>query len=356
VPSLGRVTVLWFAIVYVEYACAPQQLWPWRPLIRDADRFLCGLVLPFSILAALGLGYLLSRPFLRKYAWARWTAEHPVICRAVAIIVLTLITSRERFDTGSLPKLRAYIANRPPGTKIFTHEKMRAYAFLVNPGAARKLEWRYKSQILNYQPDLERFADESQEFWYIRKLVWLNTRKELEQSHLAGQTRLASYFSEPEQKWTMTQLLAKGDTPDLIFYRRRQADTPPPRILTADAPDLGGTVPKLPIEWKGTSKEQSAKATWKIPADLRGQLCRLEFKGSGDKVEALNVRLTFFNGTREVTEYLLKPYLHPVAGQEFFAFELPAQADRCEVMLKLNKNVDKVRVESLRLTVEPPKQ
>ncbi|HYR58779.1 MAG TPA: hypothetical protein VEO95_09130, partial [Chthoniobacteraceae bacterium] len=62
--TLGRVVVVWFAGLYLLISCTPQSLSPLRPLVRDADRFLCALAVPMSALAVLGLwfaGELLAR-------------------------------------------------------------------------------------------------------------------------------------------------------------------------------------------------------------------------------------------------------------------------------------------------------
>lgn len=354
---LGRVVVLWLVALYLEYACAPQSLWPYRPLIRDADRFLCGIVVPFSILAALGGLCVVRQPFLRQQRWIRFLDEHPAICTVVALVLLTTITARELISVGSMPEMRRYMRSRPEGTKVFTHDDMRAYAFLIDPQAARRFTWLFtRNQILYREPKLEAMAAQAQEFWYIRKLVWLTTRKQLERKNVEEQRPLASYFAEPEREWTMARLLAKGDTPDLIFYRRRTPDTPPPRILDAHAPEFASLIPTLPIEWKGSRKDTVIDRTWQVPESLRGLLCRIEIEAASDKVEAFTARLSFMKGKRTEAEYLLKPYLHPHGGKEFFLFQIPATADHCLVQLKLTKNTEAVRFTGFRAVVEPPKE
>ena len=77
--------------------------------------------------------------------------------------------------------MRSYMQSLPDGTKVFTHDMMRGYAFLVDGPSAQRFTWLYtRKSILNYEPKLEALAAQADEFWYIRKLVWLNTRKALE--------------------------------------------------------------------------------------------------------------------------------------------------------------------------------
>ena len=69
---LGRVVVLWFITLYLAVRLrAAGASGTWRPIVRDADRFLCSLTIPFSVLAATGLYWLLRQPWLRQHRWTR---------------------------------------------------------------------------------------------------------------------------------------------------------------------------------------------------------------------------------------------------------------------------------------------
>ena len=353
---LGRVIVLWFSILFLEYSCAPQSVWPWRPVIRDADRFLCGLVVPFSVLAVAGLWE------LGRFA-SRWSGRVPESLRtrragaqfflgAAAVIALCAITSRNRFQVGFVPEFRDYMRGLPAGTKVFSHDSMRAIAFLCDASSAQRFTWDApRTSILHRDPALEARAAQCDEFWYARKLVWLNTRKKLERRQLPAQPPLASYFNAPERDWTMTRLLAKGDTPDLIFYRRRTAQTPPPIILSADAREFGGMIPPLPLEWS-SSGQTLFTAKWAVPPGLRGKLARFEVEAGSAQVEAFTTRLKFKRGRKLLSEYLLKPYLHVEGGKEFLALPIPAEAELCEVQLRFTRNAKAVTFTSFRAVFE----
>jgi hypothetical protein len=351
--ELGRVIALWFVVLFLCYSCAPQPVWPIRPLIRDADRFLAGLAVPISLLAVAGLWWLgrALRPW--RPAWTE-RVPRPVFAVA-AVALLALGTSRERFSLGFVPEFSAYMRALPEGTKVFTHESMRAIAFLCDENAARRLLFNAPNRILLRTPELEAQAAECAEFWYARKLVWLSTRKQLERRALAEMPPLGSYFDTPERDWTLVRLLAKGDTPDLIFYRRRTPADAVPRVLMPEAPEWRDLLPTLPVEWVRGKSDPQAVVRFRLPESLRGKLVRLELVAASEPVEAVTLRLKFKHEGSEVAEYLLKPYLHPRGSKEFFVFPIPASADHCDATLKFTAKAATVHFTALRLVVEEPR-
>jgi hypothetical protein len=346
----GRVIVLWFIILYLCYSCMPQPMWPIRPLLRDADRFLAGLTVPMSLLAACGLWWLWEK----LNAWRPVRVPAPVL-GCIAIVALWAITTRNRFDLGFVPEFRAYLRSLPVGTKVFTHESMRAIALLCDADAVNRLQIDAPGRILEGNADLEKRAARASEFWYARKLVWLTTRKELETGKRLKQAPLGSYFDTPEREWTLMRLFAKGETPDLIFYRRRTPQTPPAQVLAADAPEFRELLPTLPLEWNREQGPTQATRKWNVPESLRGKYVRVETIAASAHPESFTVRLKFKHGADEVAEYLLKPYLHPQGGKEFFVFSVPANADRCDFTLKFNSKAKAVSIRNVRAVVETPK-
>lgn len=360
--ALGRILVVWFTALYLLISCAPQSLWPYRPLVRDADRFLCALVVPMSVLAVAGLWALgqwlagcacTAACAQRLAALARGKFGPPAIGGA-AIVLMSLITTRERFDLGFVPEMRRYLDALPAGTRVFTHKAMREIVHLVDAKAAARFVWTAPGEILRRSEKLEAQAAACSEFWYARKLVWLTTRKALEKRTLEQQPALGSYFEAPEREWTLAGLFAKGDNPDLIFYRRRTADSPAPQILGSTAPEWQQLLPAFPARL--TKEHGNVEADWQIPASLRGRFARIEFEAAAAEVEALTIRLRFTAGGRRVAdaEYLLKPYLHRGGGREFFALPIPADADHCRVQLKLGKGAKEVELTSFRAVIEAP--
>ena len=352
---LARVMVIWLVTLYLEYSCAPQSVWPWRPLIRDAERFLCGMAVPMSVLLVLGAAWLLQLPAVRSRAAGRWVPQHPLATGAAAFVILALATWHARgiFSLGYAPEMSRYMQSLPAGTKVFTHESMRGVAFLVDASAARRLHWLAEREILQKSPALEAKSAQADEFWYARKLVWLNVRKQLEKKSAEPEPPLASYFDTPEQNWRMVKLLAKsGDTPDLIFYRRRTPADPAPLILGADSAEFAGAFPKLPAEWKGGPKDQFKKGTWNVPGSLQGKFARIEIEAASQTVEPLHIQLHFLHGTREDSAFVLKPYLHTAPAKEFFALQIPTGAERCEVQMRMLRNAKDVKFTGFRAVVE----
>ncbi|MEQ1861774.1 MAG: hypothetical protein ABMA13_17795 [Chthoniobacteraceae bacterium] len=347
--TFGRVIVLWFVVLYLEYSCTPQPVWPIRPLIRDADRFLAGLAVPISLLSVCGLWWL----------WEKLNAWRPVRAPAaalvgVAFVAMWAVTTRNRFDLGFVPEFRAHLHALPTGTKIFTHESMRAIAKLCSDDDVRRLNIDAPNRILQHTPELETLAAGADEFWYARKLVWLSTRKAIERGTLPKQATLGSYFDTPEREWTLVRLLAKGDTPDLIFYRRRTPLTPPAEILRPDAPEIHALAPTFPIEWQRDTGPMQISKKWDVPVSIRGKYVRLEGVAASSTPEAFTLRLKFKHAAETPAEYLLKPYLHRDGGKEFFVFTVPANADRCEVTLKFSPKTEAVRFQNFRIVCEKP--
>jgi hypothetical protein len=345
--ALGRVVVIWFVLLFLEYSCMPQPVWPIRPMVRDADRFLAALAIPYSLLSIVGLFWLIEK------VKARWNVRFPAPAfGALAVLLLWMLTNRERFDRGFVPEFHDYLATLKPGTKVFTHDGMRALAYLCNEDAAKQLTFNVpSSKILFRRNGPERRAAESDEFWYARKLVWLSERKQLESGNLPQLPELGSYFDSPERDWTLAMLLAKGDSPDLVFFKRRRPQTPAPTILLSTAPEFAEVMPALPRDWAKEKNKRKIEAKWKVPQSLRGKPVWLELVAGSDQVEAFTLRLEFKQGGKDVAEFLLKPYLHPGGGKDFFAIPFPADADNCELTMKVIDKAKKIHVESFRAVV-----
>jgi hypothetical protein len=264
-----------------------------------------------------------------------------------------VVTSRAWFDLGFVPDFANYMRALPPATRVFTHESMRGIAFLCDPKAARQISFVAPgNRILHRTPDLESAAASCSEFWYARKLVWLSTRKKLELKEFNKQPQLASYFDAPEKDWTLVRLLAKGDTPDLIFYRRRTAKTPPPQVLKAGAPEFSRILPAIPAEWRDKQDKREYKERWEVPSSLRGKLARIEVTASADQVEAFTVRLKFKKEGVELAEFNLKPYLHRDVGKDFFALPVPTDTDECDITLKFSPKAKVVKISEFRVVLE----
>jgi len=350
--------VVWFAGMYVAYSCAPQDIATWRPLIRDADRFLCGLVVPFVLLSIAGLwAFASSRWVTTTYARilqkiGRPGAHPPAWAVGVAAVVaLWSVTSRGRFDLGFVPEFSAYMRALPAGTKVFTHEGMRAVAFLCDSEAARKLKLFAPNHILQRDEQNEADAAQCEEFWYAHKLMWMSTHKQLESGVMPKQPPLASFFDVPEREWSMKRVLARSNTPDLVFYRRRNATSPLPVIMTASSPDFIKVFPILPAQWTPHQK-MLMHTNWTVPVALRGNVARIEIEAASKQIEPFTLRLRFMRGRSPYNEILLKPYLHEQGGKDFFALSIPTDTEKCELQLRFAPQTKSVNFTGFRVVAE----
>ena len=67
-------------------------------------------------------------------------------------------------------------------------------------------------------------------------------------------------------------------------------------------------------------------------------------------MEPFDVTLTFENGRGELREYLLKPYFQPQRGADYFALEIPPDAESAKMKFKFAKGMKRAVVENVSLT------
>ena len=354
----GPLVAVWFIVLYLEYSCAPQSIHPWAPVIRDAARFLAGLAIPFSIFTVLGIRFLLDLPWLRARRWGRWVPEHPLIVGTVCVALLLAGTSREFFHLGFLKDMGDYVRSRPDGTRVFTLHMMRALAIMSEPTSAKRLQWTARGEIMDAQPYLEKEAAAADEFWYIRKIAWLNNRKRMERDKELQQPAMGSYLANPDEHWALAKLLVKGDGPDLAFYRKRTPEMPVPVPLAADAPEFAGLLPTLPATWEpdpANPRGRSVRLAWTIPASLRGKVIRLDVTDFSHEVETVSVFLRYDPlGPSTARGLLLKPYSYSQPGHDFFLVPIPAESQHCHVQLRFSRSGKPATLQDFKAFVVTP--
>jgi hypothetical protein len=281
--------VIWFVLLYLEYACAPQSLSPWRPVVRAGSRFIASVAVPMAVLAVAGLVALFRLRVWQQGKAIRWLRDHPlpVGATACALLFAASLSTRDFFSLGYLPELRQYVRSVPPGAKIYSHPNMRALVHLAAVDQARRFTWLGATNaLLLTGPDQERMIAQADEFWYISSRIWIGPRKLLERKQIEVQAPLASAFAETTRDWSLTRVIPIGDMPDLVFHRRRDPATPAQRILTASSPEVRGLLPEVPAERirDFSKKNRSFETSWPIPESLRGHACRLELAGESDQM------------------------------------------------------------------------
>ena len=354
----GRMVVAWGIALYLLYNCSLQSINPPRPLLRDADRFLASLSLPLALLMTGGLRWVLglmeTHPALERLRPVpAWLQRYPVVVGMAGAAVLYLASERPFTNFGFIPHFRAYLAELPSGTRIFTHPILRDFAFITSPGDARRLEWVISQNILPYSEENEAKAQGSDQFWYCRKKAWISIRKNLEKEGPPPKpVKLASYFEDPASRWVLKDVINVGGVPEFAFYEKRKGDNPPrPVPLKALLPDT----PDLPLTWERPGKKlKPYKFKLTVPETVRGRLLQLRVKGSANYVQAVrSVQLTFKKGGRKLESVEFRPYLYPTPSLDFQTLAVPAEAESCEVRIVMHQKGKKVKIDAVEAIMEP---
>lgn len=356
---LGLLVTGWFLLLFLEYSCGLQSLNPPRPLVRDGDRFLSSLGMPLSVLAGMGtiaFARWLPAAWPKASPWLEWAGRRPILCGAMAVVLLTVITSRDLWDPGFVVPLRRYLKEVAPGTPVLTHDTMRDIARLVGGRKASEIRWLEPALSIERSPELDAAAADAKEIWYNRKIIWTSTRKDLESEELAKQPPVPACLGQALPEWRVAEVISKDRTPDMVFMTRRQS-VPAPEMIDGSHPALaqwlGGFAERF--SWKRTGKE---KSKWTgpdlvVPDAWRGRIARLELSLAGNTVEAVSGRLQFSGPDGQSEDFVIKPYLFPSAGIDFFAFRIPEWAEGCRVIIYLSKGADWIRSDGFRLALEP---
>lgn len=342
----GRIVVAWAVVLYLSYACSLQSFFPPKPLLRNADRFLCSLAIPFSILAVFGANFALSK-FPPLYDRIR---RYPIPIALLAVLLLGLATRRSYFNPAHITATRDYIMSVPDGTKVFTHHKMRWAAYLYAPQKAAKLEWLTEDDIIHDKPEHELLASQADAFWFCRKLVWLGDRKAIFRQEKTTQENLASYFADPEEIWELDQVINVGGVPEFVFYKRRAEGQQKPEELGLDHYFPGAL--KLPLHWKGKGKF-TLNRTIEIPPSLRGQPVAIQFEGRADEVQAFSLRVVFFDDEAvKIEDISLRPYLHPTLAIDFHYIAFPERATTAKIEIQVSEKASEVEIQRIHLLKE----
>jgi len=367
----GQIVLAWFILLYLAYACAPQKLWPFRPMLRNADRFLSSLVVPYVTLTVMGLVIVLE--------WAARSSRtkplvdalnrHPAAtCIGGALVAaaaaLAPLGERGFFSLGYMPGLSTYMRSLPEGATVFTHREGLLLAHLVDEKASDRLKWmaddKWITEGTNLKPEMLEKVKSASEFWYVRKLVMMRFAKAIdtedEDVKLYSQPKLAPWFETPEKDWKLARVLVNTDNPDIVLYTRRPPGTSEPLILTNTSPELKGLLPPLPFAWKKGSgpdyRKSPVEFDWPIPPALRGRLIRVEMDGKSDEREPLTIRVSFGTGKKFAPDLALKFNFFRDGGKDFLCFPVPASADTMHVRIRFSDATDALNVTGFRLIAD----
>jgi hypothetical protein len=346
----SRLPVAWAAVMFLAYSCALQQVWPPRPMLRDAERFLAALALPLSILTAAGWAAVwdgLKRLRGPQGAWLEAAGRRPVLLMLAGIAALAAISERERFDPDFVPEFRRYAASRPQGTKVLTHLSMWYFTRLVAQEHAERIDFSTKPNIYNRQPEVEKRAAAVDEIWFVRKLILLRPRKNLLDDEPDPVANLSSFLNSPQAQWHCAELLKIDDRPEVVFYQRRKPEDGAAVVLQSG--DLKG-MPAIPLEWAVEGKEQTC--TIEVPEQLRGKRVRVRLLGRSNIPQPVSATLELTDGTRRVGWFESKPMFGKQDTVDFFNMEIPAEAVKANVRLRFDKKAKRVALDGLELVAD----
>lgn len=352
----GRAVALYAVVYYLTYNCALQSFSPPRPLVRDGERFLASLAFPLAILSAVGLrgiGFLLWNipPFkpLVNFAVRRWPVALVVLAGAAA-----LISSRDEVEKDYLPQIRDYVTSTPDGTRIFSHDIMRYVATMAAPSKAASLQWQLNSDIIDPAPQDLAAVEQSDQIWLIRKHAWVRNRKRSEMGKAEELAQLASYLTPPLSGWAVAQAGLKGNVPDFLFLQRREGAA---EDRSAEEFLASFLSTDLPWKWERSGKNEVIQKRWEqvpVPQHLRGRKIFLWFKYASDRTEPIRVKVDFLRGSEIVAPLLFKPYFFPESSPDFFAIEIPADAEAMNIVLRIEPRTSWIRLDAWRaLTFQP---
>jgi hypothetical protein len=159
---------------------------------------------------------------------------------------------------------------------------------------------------------------------------------------------LGSYFDRPHEHWKLNEVLYAADTPEFVFYRKRQSFDPPVRILPAA--ELTEIIPQIPVSWDGWSQKQMRLP---VPLVARNRLVQLQIVSRSNTVQPLWVKADWLDAHNRLLDRVeLKPHVYSTAAKDFYALKIPDSATTCDLALQVEKGVKRFELLDLQLIVD----
>jgi hypothetical protein len=340
-----RLPAAWALVMFLAYSCAVQQIWPPRPMLRDAERFLAAIAMPLAILSANGWGLIYEGA--RKYCrlpqrWLAFGEKRTAWLVAAGLLLLAVCGGRGWFDPGYIPEFRAYVASRPEHTRVLTHLSMWYFTHLIAQKEAERVDFITKLDIHDWNPEVEKLASESDEIWFSRKLILLRPRQELRDDDPEAGGRLASFLDAPQENWRCAELIKIDAKPELVFYQRRKESEPTPLVISAQS--VAGA-PSLPCIWKSGKKEASMSLT--VPEAARGKRVRIRMVGASNTPHSLDAVLEFTDGSHRMALYEIVPVFGKQPTVDFFDIEVPERAAKANIKIKFARSATHISLSDL---------
>jgi|GEM_PF-1028297 len=352
----GRLLLLWFVVLFGEYSCAVQSLHPLLPLVGSTLRYVAAFALPMALLAMLGVVEISK--WLSRLNWPAWSTRfhfwkrQPALGLALVAAALAFSTTRPFFNLGFVPEFRRYEDTLPAGTHVFTHHAMFDLAYLADPAAAQRLVFNVPGEFLVQNQKAERLAEGSEEFWYLRKYLWLTERKRIENKDARLQPHLGSYLDQPERQWRLSGAIEKVDEPEIFLFHRRTPGSPAPLMVDLLRDETTPGLPKIPVDWNAAASPRKTELEWKIPISLRGRMVLLAVKGQAATLEPATVQIHFETATASERHVSLHPTFYPEGGKDLISLRIPADAERAHIQVQINAKEHAIHLEEAKVMLE----
>jgi hypothetical protein len=354
----GRALAIYTVGYLLTYSCALQSFSPPRPLVRDGDRFLGSLAFPLAVLSATALTSVLAflRARLRLPAARRPNIE---FLAALGLLVagIMLLSTREKRGPNYLHDIAAYLHGVPPGTHVLSHETMRHVAYMADPAAAARIDWKFQKDLLDPSPTTLYLADHADEIWFNRKWIWTGTRKKSETDELESIGTIAPWLRPPLAGWSARRAIPKGDVPDFVFLRRTANATPLTETAPDGAPLRTELLPDFPVPhtWtfatppKGDPVELPPHP---LPSWIANRTLFLSTRASSNTTEPVRIGVIFLRRGIIVQQLAFKAYFFEKSSEDFFFVTVPPGADAVQLRLRLSRKTKRITLDSFRLFVD----
>jgi hypothetical protein len=340
-----RSLVVWMGAFYLLFSCVPQSFFPYRPLVRDGERFLASLAFPFALLVVPGA----------VACWQRWMAPrlqslHPQagpIFAIFTLLLLPLVSSRNFTDLGYALPMQEWIKKTPPGTKILTHPDMREVAILIGGEHSRQFDWVMPRKF--FQPtEIElQAARQCDTMWLNRKLLWVTPRKKLEQGEPDTMPPLPEYLDDLSNQWELLGVFYKSYFPDIAFFSKRKENQTSALHQLAQELSVSPNDPRFTQLSQGTS--------YALDNSWVDRNWIIEMRGSANTVEAVKfVVLRFFKNNEKIAETQWKPYFHQKSGWDYLTLHVPKEANSVNLQVAFSKNMKYLQIDELKVRLENP--
>lgn len=372
----GKFAVGWCVLLYLGVSCALQSAFPFKPLVRIGERFIGGLAIPLSLLAAAGLDAGLRRAAAR---WPRLATAPAWVAPALGLAALIGLSSREWRDPAFLPALRAWLAALPADAVVAADGDAYEAAFIAAPAAARALRWEIVSRREVPGASALPGLSAAGHLLVCRPRLMVTVRKQLESARLASETRLPAELFGPAMPWVLADVAFQpfeldrearalgasrgARAPDFLWFCKRLAPAEPRGGILAQASGWEWRADGEPpgtLGWRqdgalafrrsGGGQARFLSPAIGLPPGLRGRAVQVRALLSSAQPEPFDLCVAFRDAKgRSLGTQVMRTYAAPWGLWDFNAFRVPEGAETARLLVGAKSNCREFVLRDLRL-------